>query len=198
MPRQDISERLIHFTSGHSEEDAFGALCSIIDDSSLIGGNQFIRGHFNCVCFSEAPLTHLENGLINPNYYSRYSPFGIIVEKLWLYKQGGRPVIYQSGAEYDELPESHKWRHVRYEPDSNPPIDFTWEREWRIRTGRLPLNPSTASIIVPTARWANELLELHRFTVDETIYSYSQILDEDEARFWFDEPYEWHIITLQK
>ncbi|GAG63688.1 unnamed protein product, partial [marine sediment metagenome] len=32
--------------------------------------------------------------------------------------------------EYDILPEELKYRHVRYELESD--IDFTWEREWRL------------------------------------------------------------------
>lgn len=64
-----------------------------------------------------------------------------MVPKQWLYVQGGRPVIYQSDKEFYDLPEAIRWRHVRYEPASSPPIDFTWEREWRIQCRYLHIGP---------------------------------------------------------
>lgn len=129
MSRNDISDYLIHFTKGTSWSEAFENLCSIAAEGRLRGNVTFIKGEYRCVCFSEAPLAAVSNGLVNPNYYSKYSPFGVMVPKQWLYAQGGRPVIYQSDAEFYDLPEAIRWRHVRYEPTSAPPIDFTWERE---------------------------------------------------------------------
>jgi len=134
MSRADISPYLVHFTSGTTYEDAFTRLRKILADRSLIAGSRFIKGNYRCVCFSEAPLTSLTDGLVNQDYYSRYSPFAIMISKHWLFAQGGRPVIYQSAEEYYPLPDSHRWRHVLYEPsDSTKSIDFTWEREWRIK-----------------------------------------------------------------
>jgi hypothetical protein len=95
MSRLDISPYLIHFTSGESYEDAFTRLRKIIADRELIAGSRYIKGNYRCVCFSEAPLTSLTSGLVNEDYYSRYSPFGIMVSKQWLFAQGGRPVVYQ-------------------------------------------------------------------------------------------------------
>lgn len=64
------------------------------------------------MCFSEAPLAALEKGLLNGSAYSRYSPFGVLFNKSYIYAQGDRPVIYQSYEEYEPLPPSHNWRHV--------------------------------------------------------------------------------------
>lgn len=58
-------------------------------------------------------------------------------------------MIYQGEDEFDALPESHRWRHVRYEPDRDPPIVFTWEREWRIRTEALVLPLGVARLVLP-------------------------------------------------
>lgn len=63
----------------------------------------------------------------------RYSAFGVVVSKTWLFNQGGRPVINQANEEYVQLPDSLKYRHVRYEPHRG--IDHAWEREWRIQNG---------------------------------------------------------------
>ena len=129
--RPDISNNLIHFTKG-PEAEAFPLLQQIIAERSLRGGNGMIRGGHRCVCFTEAPLHSLENGLVNPFAYARYAPFGIVTSKRYLFAQGGRPAIYQSDEEYDLLSDDQKWRHVRYEPNGEPMIDFSWEREWRI------------------------------------------------------------------
>jgi hypothetical protein len=83
----------------------------------------------------------------------------VIVSKVWLFNQGGRPVIYQANDEYDQLPDSLKYRHVRYEPHRG--IDHTWEREWRIQTDRLPLCPDETTFVVPTRRWESEFQQRH-------------------------------------
>jgi hypothetical protein len=90
----------------------------------ILGSDTKIRGSWKCVCFTEAPENTFHQVL------GKYKPFGIQVPKTWLFSQGGRPVIYQAGAEYELLPEPLEWRHMRYEPNTNPPFDFSWEREW--------------------------------------------------------------------
>lgn len=192
-----MSEYLIHFTRGAANDDAFACLRKILDNRCLLGSNRMIRGGFNCVCFSEAPLEDLELGLVNPSYYSNYSPFGIMVPKNWLFSQGGRPVIYESEDEYYQLPESHRWRHVRYEPHTEPPLDFTWEREWRIRTDMLPFNPSVAAIVVQDDSWAQALVDEHEWQNESDIQSYSLIFDEGFARMMFNKPFRWNIMTLK-
>ena len=96
-----------------SDEEAFDVLQQIVQERCLCGGTGHIRGGYQCVCFTEAPQNTFHNVI------GRYRPFGIRVSKKWLYQEGGRPVIYQSDQEYDALPESHRWRHVRYEPDAD-------------------------------------------------------------------------------
>lgn len=105
MNRTDISPYLIHFTKDTSTDLAFQRLQKILEDGFLIGGSEFIKGKYKCVCFSETPETQIEKGLVNPRNYSRYSPFGILVSKKWLFSQGGRPVIYQPEEEYEYLSE---------------------------------------------------------------------------------------------
>lgn len=48
-----------------------------------------------------------------------------------------------------------RYRHVRYEPDRG--IDHTWEREWRIRTDELILDPKQTLVVIPTADHAYEV-----------------------------------------
>jgi hypothetical protein len=196
MAREDISDKLVHFTKGDTLETAFTHIRAIISESRLTGGNGFVKGGYRCVCFSEAPAAALEHGLLNSSAYSRYSPFGIMFEKSWIFEQGGRPVIYQPDSEYAALPESHKWRHVRYEPNAEEPNDFTWEREWRIQTDELNFSPSVAAVVVPDRDWAERLIAEHESEQDFKTLQYSQIMDEELARQYRD-TFDWLIYVLR-
>jgi hypothetical protein len=88
----------------------------------------------------------------------RYKPFGIMVAKAWLFERGGRPVIYQPDAEFELLHEGQRFRHVRYEPGS---VDFTWEREWRIQTSELQLDPGETTLVVPNRSWEKWAQDQH-------------------------------------
>jgi hypothetical protein len=190
--RIDISDKLIHFTRGESDTDAFNRLRQIVSEGVLRGNGAKIRGEHSCVCFSEAPLSALGNGLLNHRAFSPYSCFGIVIEKKWLYSKGGRPVIYQSGEEYEELPESLRWRHVRYEPGE---YDFTWEREWRIHCQELPFHSGIAGLIVPSMEWTRQLEGEHESEQDLQQLMYSQIMDEELAMQYRDE-FPWRICVL--
>ena len=196
MPRQDISEKLIHFTKGDTYDDAFERLRSIVAERRLIGGSHLIKGAYTCVCFSEAPLSSLENGLLNSSAYSRYAPFGVVFDKKWVFDNGGRPVIYEPESEFDWLPETHRWRHVRYEPTAAEPIDFSWEREWRIQTNELRFGPSVGAIVVPDRDWARLLLNEHDREQDYIVMQYSLIMDESLA-IQYRESFAWLIYVLR-
>src|SRR5260370_2543510 len=127
--RFDISEKLIHFTSGVSPDDAFGRLLAIIGERRLTAGNRMIRGGYRCVCFTEAPLEAFTDAFVRRVPFTRYSQFGLMFEKSWVYHCGGRPVIYQPESDFSLLPEEQRWRHVRFELTGEQAIDFTWERE---------------------------------------------------------------------
>jgi hypothetical protein len=196
MTRKDISDKLIHFTSDETIELAFRRLQKIIKERRILGTSNFVRGACKCVCFSEAPYINLPNGLVNPAYYSRYSPFGLMFPKKWIFEQGGRPVIYQTDQEFYSLPETLRWRHVRYEPHKDPPIDFTWEREWRMPRSVLEFGPQTATIIVSDRSWGQRLIDEHELDEEFKIAMYREAWDEDFADTLY-EPFEWTILTLR-
>jgi hypothetical protein len=155
MPRHPLSERpdlsneLIHFIRQPSLEQGFQVLRRIIAERRLLGGTGFIKGGYRCVCFTEAPLDNIAEIFWHSLEVDlKYMPLGVIVPKRWLFERNGRPVIYQPDAEYHMLPESLRYRHVRYEPDAEPPIDLTWEREWRIHAEELPLDPAVCTVVV--------------------------------------------------
>lgn len=173
MIRDDISTKLIHLTRDTIEIElddpdrtipASDKFMNIVKTETLLGGTGGIRGGFRCVCFSEAPigkLAQLFSVYTDPNKKFRYAPLGVMVDKKWLFYQGGRPVIYQPEEEYDCLPDSHKYRHVRYEPHDDPDKnkDFTWEREWRIQKDELKLEPEKTTLVVPTRQWERKFIE---------------------------------------
>ena len=136
-------------------------LKKILTDGALIGSSRWTPGN-NVVCFSEAPIHEL-NSVFSLNRIAasdhdkpRYEPYGIAVNKLWLYRKGGRPVIYDHPDALSTFPEKHRYRFATYDPDRGK--DFTWEREWRIKTNSLTLDPKETLVIVPTADKAFDLV----------------------------------------
>lgn len=73
--RFDISDKLIHFTRGNSNEHAFSVL-----QRRLIAGNGMIRGGYKCVCFTEAPLRAFTEAFVNRVPFTRYSQFGLLFD----------------------------------------------------------------------------------------------------------------------
>ena len=116
-------------------------------------------------------------------------------DKTWIFERGGRPVIYESEAEYSNLPKSLRWRHVRYEPTALPPIDFSWEREWRIPCTELEFCPTAATVVVPTSDWASRLIDEHEQDQDDWVQMYSRVLDEEIAEQYRDD-FPWEIFVL--
>ena len=190
MIRGDLSNRLIHLTKGADINDSVTNFINIIREGRLIGGNGHVRGRYNCVCFSEAPISTLSQVLANPSVHGmRYAPLGIMVDKSWLFDQGGRPVIYQPDDEYDLLPEKLKFRHVRYEP--NRAIDHTWEREWRICTNELFLDPAQVTLVVPTREWEERFQQEHVDFQQGWVQAVGDIAALGIDRF------PWHFIVLE-
>lgn len=113
-----------------------------------------VRGPDPAVRLTEQPLSAV---LVTRRCAgSRHSGFGIAYHKYALFQAGGRPVLYGSksmlGARVNPgepgyvegkeiyaggLPQDLQYLWVRYAPVADDwggyPIDFTWEREWRIK-----------------------------------------------------------------
>lgn len=162
MIREDLSDRLIHLTRAQTHEESGNVLSAILRERRLLGGTGNIRGGYACVCFSEAPIGKLGQILAQPMAHKvRYKPYGVMVKKEWLFSHGGRPAIYQPDSEFTGLPESHRYRHVCYEPGGE---DFSWEREWRIKTDALALDPESTTVVVPNRKWADSMRREHQAT----------------------------------
>ena len=117
-----------------------------------------------------------------------------MVPKTWVFERGGRPVIYQTEEEYHALPDSLRWRHVRYDPLNG--IDFTWEREWRIQIDELLLDTSLTEVIVPNSDWERRLQQDH----DDQAFmvaQYSLFMDEQIAQM-YRESFPWTLKQVDK
>jgi hypothetical protein len=193
--RPDLSNSLMHFTKGASDEDAYQTLKQILATKCILAGTGCVRGSQRCVCFSETPLSVLKHGLVNSRGFSRYSKFGVLFRKDDVFASGGRPVIYQPEPEYSLLPEALRWRHVRLDLSSNPPIDFTWEREWRLPVDRFVFAPDRVTVILPDSgflkRLDNELRDESFFNA----WAYTEVLGE--VAWLYDTGNPWRMEALK-
>jgi hypothetical protein len=160
MIRGDLSNCLVHLTRGVDHAAAADAFLRIFRSKQLLGSSRDIRGGYKCVCFSEAPISVLAQALsLPPSQGMRYAPFGVMVRKEWLFSKGGRPAIYQPEAEFELLHEDIRFRHVRYDPVKGH--DYAWEREWRIQTDQLHLDPAQVTFVIPNRAWEERFLDEH-------------------------------------
>ncbi len=189
MIKDDLSNKLIHFTKGDAQQ-AIKNFHSILSQKKLVAGTHGIKGDFKCVCFTESPIAKFSHILANPKLYNfPYAPFGIMVDKAWLFEKGGRPVIYQPDEDYDLLEASIKYRHKTYDPLKG--IDFTWEREWRIHIDELPLDPTQTTIVVPNRRYRDELIEKYTHSIK------TQHMIHGNNSWIFIKRFPWHFIALE-
>lgn len=173
--RNDITGHLIHLTKEREIEDkkfsTIKMLVKILQDKKLIGSTTesgFIVGNKSAVCFQESPIYSLSQNI----YYEqklfeekkskkmRYFGVGLMFTKPYVYKKGGRPVIYDKTTEAKKyLPKDQWWRIVNYDlSDENNIIDWTHEREWRVE-GDLEFELSDISIVVPNEKAFKKIIK---------------------------------------
>ena len=173
--RNDITGYLIHLTKGKEIENekfnVFEILIKILKDKKLIGSTTesgFIVGDKRAVCFQESPIYSLSQNI----YYEqklfkeeklkkkRYVGVGLMFTKPYIYKKGGRPVIYDKTTEAKKyLPKDQWWRIVNYDlSDENNIIDWTYEREWRVE-GELEFELSDINVIVPNYKVFKKIIK---------------------------------------
>lgn len=177
LVRRDVGDLLFHFTrsvepnnvslsfsEGHTlymDGSASSVLRKILHQEKLVGSSRWTYGE-DAVCFTEAPIQEFNSVFSLVSIAStvaerpRYEPYGIAVTKKWLFEQGGRPVIYDDTNSFLQYPETLRYRFVPYDPTNG--TDFTWEREWRIRTKELKLDPKHTLVVVPTSEEAFQIV----------------------------------------
>ena len=163
--RTDMASRITHLTRGNNNDEAFEILWKILVDKKLSGSgnNGFINGNRKAVCLQELPLSAIAENLKYEKTLDdkiRYSPFGIRFHKGFIYKQGGRPVIYEDKDTMKSLlPEEEYWRIVDLKlADIEAYIDWTHEREWRV-PDKLNFNYCHIEVIVESGEYYRLLVE---------------------------------------
>lgn len=144
--RSDMSGYLYHLTRGTSELNTLEVLIKILKERKLRGSTTssgFIVGGNTAVCFQDTTTY----GLCQNSYHEqqlrkddknmkvRYRPIGLAFPKNYVYKLGGRPVIYEKTEDAKKLLDKDEWwRIVNFDlSDSKQVIDWTHEREWRVK-----------------------------------------------------------------
>ncbi|MDF2906049.1 MAG: hypothetical protein K0R34_1370 [Herbinix sp.] len=150
--RTDFSQGIVHLTKSNDDLTAFNVLMKILKEqviegsiNKIVNGKQrgFICGDVPVVCFQDVPLYSLSENIQyeqclrkeDKSLPIRYTPFGIRFSKNYIYKHGGRPVIYEdTEIAKSFLPKDEYWRIVKFNlMDDNNIVDWTHEREWRIK-----------------------------------------------------------------
>lgn len=187
MIRPDISKSLIHLIRDRNNLSSETIFDKIISDKAIIGSKENIRGSHNCICFSETPISAIGQIIALKDTGFDYGSYGFMFAKKYLFDKGARPVIYQPDSDYDLLPESLKYRHVRFDLEKT---DWTWEREWRICTDRLEVEPKFVTLIIPNRNKIEEY--------KEKAHNARKLLSLGTAgAMRSGMKLEWHFITLE-
>ena len=149
---------LTHFTRAATTATALDNLVGILKDGVIRGGSRMIRGARPAVCMFDVPIPELRTILDRRNR-RRYEPFGIAVDKRYAFTMGARPVIYLPWGEAEKiLAPEESWRVVSLEIDKTPPVDWSFEREWRI-AGDLKFEPELAAALVESWKDVDEIFD---------------------------------------
>ncbi|NRT61825.1 hypothetical protein B0P06_004293 [Clostridium saccharoperbutylacetonicum] len=144
--RSDMSGYVYHLTRGNDSLETIDVIIKILNDRKLNGSTTnsgFIVGSNKAVCFQDTTTY----GLCQNTYHEqilrsndkklkvRYRPIGLAFEKTYVYEKGGRPVIYEKTEDAKKLLDKDEWwRIVNFDLSNRDQIiDWTHEREWRIK-----------------------------------------------------------------
>jgi hypothetical protein len=149
---------LTHFTRRTAAGDAMDNLGAILRTGIIRGSRRMVRTGREVVCLLDAPWPELNRLLVRDNR-RRYEPFGIAIDKRYAFAMGARPVIYMPWAEACRMLDEHElWRVVAIDLAQTPPLDWTFEREWRVAE-QLRLPEQGAVALVESWRDVDELYD---------------------------------------
>lgn len=182
--RNDMTMSLVHLTKPTETEGLAEVLIKILKEKKLRGSTTksgFIVGNRTAVCFQDTPLYSLAQNVYyeqNANREDkerkqRYYGAGLIFEKEFIYRKGGRPVIYDKTTEAKlYLPENQHWRIVNLDLSNRDSIiDWTHEREWRIPND-LEFELTDIKLLVPRHEF---LKKFNDICIKEGINLYSEV-----------------------
>lgn len=138
---------LTHFTRRSTNGDAMDNLVAILRTGAILGSRRMVRTSRAVVCLFDAPWSELNRLLVRDNR-RRYEAFGVALDKRYAFAIGARPVIYMPWPEACAMLNEHElWRVVAIDLEHTPPLDWTFEREWRIADQlRLPEQGTVALV----------------------------------------------------
>lgn len=159
--RSDMSTGLVHLTrEKNSDVDVFDVLYQILKSKKIKGSTTssgFICGNNPAACFQDVPLSsicqnvYFEQKRIADNKQNklRYRAIGLLFPKDYVFKKGGRPVIYDKTEEAKNyLPPEKWWKIVNMDfSDKDNIVDWSHEREWRVK-GDFQFELDKATILV--------------------------------------------------
>ncbi|MCF2719574.1 DUF2971 domain-containing protein [Paenibacillus sp. 203] len=166
--RTDLTTYITHLTRAKGELKTGQVLMKILKEGKIIGSKPgspgFIVGDNPAVCFQDTPPVSLVQNILHEQGYRekqvesgmpkekikvRYLPAGIAFRKIYAYEKGARPAIYeQTEIAKKMLPKDEHWRIVNFNlSDRSNIIDWTHEREWRIK-GDFQFDISEAVLLV--------------------------------------------------
>jgi hypothetical protein len=149
---------LTHFTRPSAAGDAMDNLAAILQSGLIQGSARMVRTQRAVVCLFDAPWVELHR-LLGPGNRRRYQPFGIAMDKRYAFAMGARPVIYMPWLEACRMIDQHElWRVVAIDLEQTPPVDWTFEREWRV-ADQLKLPSEGTVALVESWRDVDELYE---------------------------------------
>lgn len=183
--RTDLTGFLTHLTRPQLQNNlgATDVLIKILRERILLGSTEgYIVGKDKVVCFQEAPLYSIAENAINhieeyekkanPFAKLRYYPCGLSFPKEVMYQLfdgntmdpipnlGVRPVIYEKTEIAKQfLTENEYWRIVDFELIGGEGVtDWTFEREWRIKTDSFTLHYSNTTVLLRDSNQYQEFM----------------------------------------
>lgn len=163
--RSDMVTRVTHLTKENDDDEAFENLWKILNDKEIkgSGANGFINGKRKAVCLQELPLSAIAENLMYEQVLNdkiRYSSFGVRFNKAFIYRMGGRPVIYENKEHMKALlNEEEYWRIVDLDlSDKEKIVDWTHEREWRV-PDKLPFKYTHIEVIVANDKYYRKFVK---------------------------------------
>lgn len=169
--RTDMTSYLTHLTRPNETLSSVEVLLKILKERKIIGSSTdsgFIVGKNRAVCFQDVPFNSLAQNIYleekNREQFGgkiRYEAVGLAFRKPYLFRLGARPVIYEQTSVAKTLLSSDEeyWRIVNFDlRDGNNIIDWTHEREWRMKED-LEFELQRATVILPSSKSYKKFIE---------------------------------------
>jgi len=144
LARFDLTQILWHLTkpqyTDKGKMSSLQIIKNILNCRTIKGSPSGVASGIKVVSFMDIPLFFLPQVIKarnenDCNILPSLDKYGIGVLKKEVYLRGGRPVVYMSGTECNKvLDKDELWRYVKFDiTDDENIIDWTHEREWRIK-----------------------------------------------------------------